>query len=326
MSERTRRRGPIKSELLKKSREAALAAVQIFNNPNITFKAESYVVLMIIAWTYLLHAHFRDQKIDYRYCKQSGKRRIFVKTKHGAYKFWGLEDCLNNKSSPIDKDTANNLRLLFGLRHEIEHQMTTRIDDTLNAYFQACCLNYNKYITKLFGNANGIEKYLSFSLQFSTISTEQKELLEKHTELPANIYGYIQQFSAGLSHKELVSPHYVYRLMFVPQTANRKGQADRVIEFVDGNAPGAEEIKREYTVIQDREKKKFLPGQVVEMIKKEGYPKFSLHHHTQLWKSKDAKNSNNGYGVMVAEKTWHWYERWIEVVLKHCKDSGGKYL
>jgi len=62
------------------------------------------------------------------------------------------------------------------------------------------------------------------------------------------------------------------------------------------------------------------------MIKKEGYPKFSLHHHTQLWKSKDAKNSNNGYGVMVAAKTWHWYERWIEVVLKHCKDSGGKYL
>jgi len=66
MSKRIRRVGSIKSELLKKSREAALAAVQIFNNPNISFKAESYVVLMNIAWTYLLHAYFRHQKIEYR--------------------------------------------------------------------------------------------------------------------------------------------------------------------------------------------------------------------------------------------------------------------
>jgi len=49
MSQRNRRVGSIKSELLHKSREAALAAVQIFNNPNITFKSESYLVLMIIS-------------------------------------------------------------------------------------------------------------------------------------------------------------------------------------------------------------------------------------------------------------------------------------
>ena len=73
MSKRIRRVGSIKSELLKKSREAALAAVQIFNNPNISFKSESYVVLMIIAWTYLLHAYFRNQRIEYRYFRQNGE-------------------------------------------------------------------------------------------------------------------------------------------------------------------------------------------------------------------------------------------------------------
>jgi len=172
MTKRIRRVGSIKSELLKKSREAALAAVQIFNNPNISFKSESYVVLMIIAWTYLLHAYFRDQKIEYRYCQRNGKRRVFDKTKHGSNKYWELERCLNDAKSPIDKDTANNLRFLIGLRHEIEHQMTSRIDDILSARFQACCLNFNEYIKKLFGDANGIEKHLSFSLQFSTISAE----------------------------------------------------------------------------------------------------------------------------------------------------------
>ena len=50
-AKRVRRVFSVKKELLKKSREAALAAVQIFNNPNVTFKSETYIVLMNIAWT-----------------------------------------------------------------------------------------------------------------------------------------------------------------------------------------------------------------------------------------------------------------------------------
>ena len=42
------RKGTKKYELVKKSRESALAAVQIFNNPNITFKSEAFSVLIII--------------------------------------------------------------------------------------------------------------------------------------------------------------------------------------------------------------------------------------------------------------------------------------
>ena len=43
---RIRRVGSVKQELLQKSKEAALSAVQIFNNPNISFKAETYIVLL----------------------------------------------------------------------------------------------------------------------------------------------------------------------------------------------------------------------------------------------------------------------------------------
>ncbi len=325
MSKRIRRVGSIKSELLRKSREAALAAVQIFNNPNISFKSESYVVLMIIAWTYLLHAYFRDQKIEYRYHHQHGKLRKYDKTKHGAYKYWELERCLNETKLPIDKNTGNNLRFLIGLRHEIEHQMTTRIDDILSARFQACCLNYNEYIKKLFGDNNGIDKHLSFSLQFSTISTEQKELLEEQPGLPANIQGYIQKFDAGLTEEEFASSHYAYRILFVPKTANRRGQADRVIEFIRSESPLAKEVNDKYTVIKETEKKKYLPKQIVDLMKAEGYPGFSIHYHTQLWKQQDARNSSKGFGTMVAGKSWHWYESWVDVVRKHCQDSEGKY-
>jgi hypothetical protein len=135
---RVRRVFSVKAELLKKSRESALAAVQIFNNPNVTFKSETYVVLMVIAWTYLLHAHYRDKKIPYRYFTQGEKRKRYDRTKNGAFKHWELERCLNDSQCPLEREVVQNLRFVIGLRHEIEHQMTTRIDDLLSARFQAC--------------------------------------------------------------------------------------------------------------------------------------------------------------------------------------------
>lgn len=107
---RRRRIKSVADELVYKSREAALAAVQIFNNPQINFKSEIFIVIIIIAWTYLLHAYFRKNKIEYRYYNQKGQRKYFARTKAGAYKHWELERCLNDPKSPIDKDTANNLR------------------------------------------------------------------------------------------------------------------------------------------------------------------------------------------------------------------------
>lgn len=322
---RVRRIGSVKCELLDKSREAALAAVQIFNNPNITFKAESYVVLMIIAWTYLLHAYYRSKGIEYRYFTMQGKRRKFDRTAKGALKNWELERCLNEKKSPVDRDTANNLRFLIGLRHEIEHQMTTRIDDLLSARFQACCLNYNDYMTKLFGTERGIDRHLSFSLQFSTIATEQKDMLEDHRELPANILSYVRDFDAGLSEEEYASQQYAYRIIFVPKTVNHPGQADRVIEFVKSDSPLAQTLNREYAVIREVDKPKYLPKQIVKMMQDEGFSGFRMHEHTELWKAQDAKNPAKGYGKMEAGKHWFWYERWVDVVRNHCQKHKEDY-
>ena len=76
---------------------------------------------------------------------------------------------------------------MIGLRHEIEHQMTNKIDDYVSAKFQACCLNFNHYIKIFFGNHYGIDKYLAFSLQLSSISEEQSDELTKIDGLPKNI-------------------------------------------------------------------------------------------------------------------------------------------
>ena len=62
-----KRRPRIKTQLLEKSREAALNAVQTYNNPLTTFKSESFIVLMNIAWMYLLHSYYHSEGVEYRY-------------------------------------------------------------------------------------------------------------------------------------------------------------------------------------------------------------------------------------------------------------------
>jgi hypothetical protein len=73
-------------ELLIKAREAMIAAVQIFNSAGLVFRTELFIVTAIIGWTYLLHAWFGREGIDYRYSER--------KTKEGAVTYWDLSRCL----------------------------------------------------------------------------------------------------------------------------------------------------------------------------------------------------------------------------------------
>ena len=314
----------VKAELLTKSREAMLSAVQIFNNPNIQFKSESFIVLSNIAWMYLLHAYFRDRKIEYRYHKVINTRKRFDKTKRGAFKFWELERCLNDNKSPIDDVTKSNLKFLIGLRHEIEHQMTTKIDEYLSARFQSCCLNYNLYVKQLFGNSFGIDRHLSVSLQFSTIKEEQTEKLKEFTDLPSNIASYINDFDDKLTDELYNDIRFSYRVLYVPKSVNHKGQADKVIEFIPANTPEAEGLNKEYVLIKEKERKKHLPSNIVDAMKAKGYPNFSMYNHTSLWKLKDGKNPNKNFGVNV-EGAWYWYDSWIKVVEEHCVENKDLY-
>lgn len=323
-AKRVRRVFSVKEELLKKSREAALAAVQIFNNPNVTFKSETYIVLMNIEWTYLLHAYYRAEKVDYRYFTQGLNRKRYDRTKNGAFKHWELERSLNDRQCPLEREVIQNLRFLIGLRHEIEHQMTTRIDDLLSARFQACCINYHDAAVSLFGDEYGIAKHLSVSLQFSSLSQEQVDTLDQQKGLPGHIRKFIEGFDCALAPEEFASSKFAYRVIFVPKTTNHPNQADQVITFVKADSEIAKTINAAYAVIRETERPKWLPSQIVTKLKAEGFPRFGMSQHTDLWKSLDAKGDSKGYGVQIA-KTWYWYDKWLAEVRKHCNENAEAY-
>jgi hypothetical protein len=325
MPKRVRRLYSIERELVTKAREAALAAVQIFNNPIIHFKSELFIVTMNIAWTYLLHAYYRQNKIDYHYYEMAGTRRRYEKTKHGARKTWVLETCLRKAHCPLDNDTKNNLFFLLMMRHEIEHQMTTRIDDTLSAKFQACCINFNAALKQLFGEELAIDRYLTFSLQFASIDPDQVQQLKAVDGLPSHVLSSINSFEENLTEEQYNSQKFAYRVVLVPKTVNHIGQADKVIEFVKADSDIAKGLIAEIALIKETEKPKYLPSRIVDKMQAEGYKKFRLHDHTELWQSKAARTSNPPFGVQLGN-TWYWYDNWLKEVKKHCEESGGKYF
>ena len=321
---RTRRVKSIQTELIEKAREGGLAAVKVYNDPLIKFKSETFIVLMMIAWTYLMHSYYRKKGIDYRYYEIKGKRKKYDRTKRGAYKYWELERCLNDKQSPIDKDTASNVKFLIGLRHEIEHQMTLNLDNYLSGRYQACVLNFNYYIKKLFGEKFSLDNYLSFSLQFIEFSEEQIMGGKLEAEIPSNLKSYIVDFDKKLTEDEFNSPKYSYRLFFTRQLVNRVGQAEKVIEFIDSKSELAKTISTEYWVKKETEKQKFKPSNVVGKIKAAGFSKFRMTEHTEMWKQEDAKNKSKNYGASV-EGTWFWYQSWIDRCIELCNQNPNKY-
>ena len=316
------KRGPsIQMELLLKSREAVLSAVQSFNNPLTTFKAETFIVLMNIAWMYLLHAHYRRSGVEYRYFSEGPKRRKFDRTKSGAFRYWELERCLNEKTCPLDGPTKNNLRFLIGLRHEIEHHKSAGSDERFSGRYLACCLNYERYICKLFGERQSLGAMAAFTLQFRDLSLVRKNE-EALAPLPSNVAKYLQDFDAELSDEEISSPHFRRRFLFVPVVTAKRAQADEIVEFVPYDSELGKSINENYqqVLLKEVERRKYLPKEIIALMKSEGYHKFDNQAHIRLWKELDGKNPGKGYGCELGGR-WFWYERWVAQVHKQCEEN-----
>jgi len=308
-------------ELLIKAREAMIAAVHTFNGAGLTFRSELFIVTCIIAWTYLFHAWYRREGIEYRYQNSDGSIR---KTRNGADCHWDLSKCLNHNKCPISKGTKENLRFLVELRNEIEHRSTNRIDEAISAKLQACCLNFNNLIKELFGRQYGLERRLPLALQFVTFSNDQRTALKRASSLPAHIEASIDAFENGLSEEVYADPAYRYRVAFVPIASNRRSSSDVSVEFVKGDSEQGREISR--ILLKEIDRRRYTAKQVWQLMQSEGYAKFNQQAHTALWKSLDGKNPAYGYGRQGDYKgTWVWFDKWVERVRAHCQEQSDRY-
>jgi hypothetical protein len=128
----------------------------------------------------------------------------------------------------------------------------------------------------------------AFSIQFSGIDEGSAKELMAEPDLPQHIRSFVVQFENDMTQAEFDDLRFSYRVAFVRKTSNSKTIADKVIQFVLPGTDAATEINRVF--LKETEKAKFRPSTIVKQMKAEGYTKFGIAQHTDLWKEKNAKN------------------------------------
>lgn len=311
--------------LVIKARESALLALDIYNRPATMFKSEGFVVMMIIAWTSLLHAFFHKKNIKYNYIDEDGKDKII----DGELKAWELTKCLKEYYKDDNNPIRRNVEFMIGLRNKIEHRYAPKIDSHIGGECQALLLNFDELLTNEFGNYYSLKELLIFPLQTANMrNTGAVEVVKKFQGKHYDeIKEYIDAFRNGVSEDVYDDPKFSFRVYLVPKVGNNKNSSDMSMEFVkyDPNKPEEMEAhKNLVTLIKEKIIKTgnpdgLKPKQVAEKVAAKIGKQFTVNYHTKAWKfykireSDFIKNHLNEYCYSDAAHTDYIYTpAWVD--------------
>lgn len=130
--------------LLKKSQDAFLLSLEIYNKPTINYRIESFCFFFTNAWELLLKAKIlEDEKnlssIFYKKVKGDQRRSLSLRD--------SIKKVFPNEEDPIRK----NIEDITGLRDSATHLIIEELDALYTSLFQAGVLNYVNLIKNWFG-------------------------------------------------------------------------------------------------------------------------------------------------------------------------------
>ena len=245
------------------------------------------------------------------------------RTAAGQPKFWDLAKCLSVEQCPLPNAIKANLDFVLTLRHEIEHRSTGNIDQAVAAKLQATALNFNTMLAELFGSENRIDTEFGVAIQMASFSHEQAKLLYGNAEIEPLIASTINQYDRQVPNEIFNDARYAFKIIFVEQACNRETQADQVVTFVRAGTEMENSINR--VLVKEQEKAKYKPATIVKEMRRAGFHRFSLHHHTKLWRKHDAKNPKKGFGILLSDSQWYFYDNWVELVKHELDESGDSF-
>lgn len=137
-------RAGLKGQLVEKSVDAYVLALETINRLSIKYRVESFTHLICNAWELLLKARVLD--------RQTSRDAIYYKTKRGDPKRTiSLRDALI-KVVPNEKEPLRrNLEVVADLRDEAMHFVISEVPNDVLLLFQACVINYHKKLHEWFG-------------------------------------------------------------------------------------------------------------------------------------------------------------------------------
>src|SRR3989344_8854123 len=328
-------------QLVEKSKDSALLAVEIYNKPRVTFRSSGFVVLMHIAWTSLFHAIFERDSVSY-FHKKNKVRYIKI---DGDRKAWELAECVKKFYGSTHPPERKNLEFFIRLRDKIEHRFVPELDHDIFGECQAMLINYEHLLGKEFGDENTINENLAFSLQFSKLlHAEQVKVFKKRqTDDYKNIKQFVAQYRRGLKKEILESLNYNFRVYLIPKVGYHKTSSDFAVDFVKydlSNQSEMDKYQKFVIAVKDRQVPMdgFKAGDVSEKdynsLKSEmptGWRFNASSHHVKCWKyykvrpstgDKNPENTNVKY--CFYDKTFEQYgytQEWVNFLIAKLRDK-----
>ncbi len=304
---------PYDDEKLIRSREAMILAVQIFNSPAMKFKTEVFCVLTNVAWTYLMHEYY------------TRKTPVAVKKPDGYS--MPLSEMIERGDCPLSDGIKQNLRALKKLRDKVEHHLLGKADAKWLGLFQACCLNFDTAICKLFGDELSLSTDLAFALQFARLNLEQVTTTSKY-EVPPEIDAIDAQLTEGLTPEQLNNTEFQFQVVYT-LTAAPKSKAN--IQFVKPDSAAGKQIHNVLTkkVISDDEYP-HKPGKVVKLVAQKSKKPFTTHNLQQAIRlyqvrpkngAPQPENTDKTHCIFhAAHKDYTYSDEWVEKLVAAAKE------
>lgn len=147
-------------KLCDNSRAAMLAAIEIYNKPQTTYREQVVTVLAVNAWELILKAALR----------KAGKSIFYKKERGKDYRSFSLEHCIADMDTyhlwpdKVDGDGVRaNLKVLTGYRNKTIHlYVTDDLNTILYMFLQQNIVNYRDFVLAVFGK--DLADYITWTL------------------------------------------------------------------------------------------------------------------------------------------------------------------
>ncbi len=280
--------------LVVKARESAILSIDIYNRPATRFRSQGFTVMMVIAWTSLLHSIFENENTDYYYHDKDGN----IINIDGDNKAWELSTCVD-KCDFLSPAAKANMKLFILLRNKIEHRFAPAFDLDICGECQALLFNFEELITEYFGNYYSLNNTISIPLQIIKARSEwQFDMVKQLQSAHYNeLKGFIESYRASLSDDIFANSQYSFRVYLVPKTGNHRSSSDLAMEFIkyDPSQPDQFiDLERGITLIKEKRVQvanqgRLKPAQVSEMVAQKLDKPFNISLHTKAWKFYNAR-------------------------------------
>lgn len=280
------------------SRDEALLAVDLYNQPGRTRRLEGFFVHMHLAWLYLFQARYQRDGLGYFYRKANGRYEKI----DGERKTWDLSQFVRTGWLAESEPVRKNLELTIALRNKIEHRFEDSTALATAGYAQALLVNYDAELRDTFGSEYSLGESLRFPVFVGALSRDgAARMAAAQLRLPKKISKFLSEFQAPLDSSLVNDPRYEFRLNLLPKTGP-KTEADLALTFVRADDLTVEQREMlasldqaGMVIVRDQIREvasadKLKPTAAAEAIQAKIPFRFSVHSHfPRAWSALEAR-------------------------------------